>query len=91
MTGTKAMWIVSVKGQKCAETFEIAVVRKDYEHGQRSYGWFGEYKLSVGHGHREPVCEFVWDRLIEIANDLCAKLNAESSGCEESQPQTRKG
>lgn len=73
-------WVVQVKGEKCSGSWEISVVRSDNRHGQLSWGWFDDTKLLVSHNGancRWPICEFVWDRQIDIANQLCAKLNAE--------------
>ena len=75
-------WIVQVKGEKCSESWEISVVRRDNKHGQDSWGWFDDTKLLVSHNGgfcKWPICEFVWDRHMQTANDLCDKLNAEAN------------
>lgn len=74
------MWEVQVKGEKCSDSWEISVVRSDNDHGKRSWGWFDDDKLLVSHDGGPcnwPICEFVWDAQIEIANQLCDKLNTE--------------
>lgn len=74
----KPQWLVQVFGEKCSHSWEISVVRCDNIHGQRSWGWFGEDKLLVSHNggpSHTPLCEFVWDRQMQIAYDLCAELN----------------
>ncbi len=71
-------WVVNVKGKKGSDGWEISVVRSDNVHGQQSYGWFDDTKLLVSHNGgpcRWPICGFVWDKQIEIANELCDKLN----------------
>ena len=75
-------WKVCVKGTRCGETWEIAVVRKDNAHGQKSYGWFDERKLLVSHNGgpcRWPVVGYVWDANVAVANELCRRLNADES------------
>jgi hypothetical protein len=38
-TNMAAKWVVDVKGCAGSEAFEITVLRDDYEHGKRSFGW----------------------------------------------------
>ena len=74
-------WLVQVKGDRCSGSWEISVVRVNNEHGQRSWGWFGDDKLLVSHNGGPchwPICQFVWERQIKIANDLCDLLNQEA-------------
>jgi len=75
----KHKWLVIVHGKKCSKSWEISVVREDYKHGQVSYGWHDlEKKLLIGHNGGPcsvPVIEFVWDCLIELAYDVCTRLN----------------
>lgn len=76
MNGT---WVVSVFGKQGDRSWEISVVRADNAHGQKSYGWFDDSKLLVGHDGgpcHVPICDFVWNRHMETANALCAHLNA---------------
>ena len=77
--GVRGDWEVNVFGKRCSEAWEISVVRKDNAHGKRSWGWFNDHKLLVSHNGgpcRWPVCGYVWDQQIEIANELCRRLNA---------------
>lgn len=74
-----AAWEVQVKGEKCSASWEISVIRKDNEHGHRSWGWFDDTKLLVSHNGGPcdwPIVEFVWDAQIRIAHELCDKLNS---------------
>ena len=72
-------WVVQVFGERCSKNWEISVVKADNAHGRRSWGWFGDDKLFVNHNGGPchwPVCGFVWDESIRVANDLCRRLNA---------------
>lgn len=71
-------WKVQIKGERCSNYWEISVVRADNELGKRSWGWFNDKKLLVSHNGGPchwPICGFVWDRQVAIAEDLCAQLN----------------
>lgn len=79
----KHIWKVQVFGEKCSKSWEISVVRSDNTHGQKSWGWFDERKLLISHNGgpcQWPIVEFVWDKHIHTANELCDKLNAENVG-----------
>ncbi len=71
-------WIVHTKGGPGLESFEIAVLREDNEHGIRSYGWFGDRKILISHsggpGHW-PLIDFVWKELLGVAERTAAHLN----------------
>jgi hypothetical protein len=74
-----ATWEVCIKGAAGQKSFEIAVLRSDNEHGKRSYGWFGREKLLISHngGPCEwPVTQSVWDKLVKVAHEIAAELNA---------------
>jgi len=74
-----APWIVNVKGGAGLPSFEISVVRSDNSHGQLSYGWFDEKKLLIsrnGGPCKWPVTQFVWDRLLVVAEQTAAHMNA---------------
>ena len=71
-------WIVQIKGERCSDAWEISVVRKDNKHGQGSWGWFGDTKMLVSHNGGPcswPICGFVWDKQVLLAEALCRKLN----------------
>lgn len=72
-------WKVQVLGNGSQRSgWEISVVHVDNEHGQQSYGWFGDMKYLVGHNGgpcNDYVCSFVWDGLLKLAEELCQKLN----------------
>lgn len=72
-------WLVQVFGEKGSDSWEISVVREDNEHGRRSWGWYDETKLRVsdnGGPYHWPICGFVWDEQLKIAEELCRRLNA---------------
>lgn len=72
-------WSVYVFGERCSSSWEISVVREDNAHGKQSWGWFDERKLLVSHNGGPchwPLCGFVWDEQVRIANELCRRLNA---------------
>jgi len=78
-TENKRKWKVQKKGRKCSGSWEISVVRRDNQLGQDSWGWIGDNKLLVSHNGGPchwPIIPFVWDRQMEIAHELCAKLNS---------------
>lgn len=75
-------WIVNTLGGPDREFFEISVVRESNQHGQRSYGWFGEDKLLISHNGgpcRWGVTSDVWERLIRVANETAEALNTEDT------------
>ena len=72
-------WLVNVKDNRKHDSWEISVVRADNAHGLKSYGWFDEDKLLVSHNGgpcKWPICDFVWEQQLKIAQELCARLNA---------------
>jgi hypothetical protein len=76
------LWKVQIFGTRCGKHWEISVVRLDNEHGQKSWEWFGDGKHLVSHNGGPcdwPICGFVWDKQIEVARELCARLNAGES------------
>ena len=82
MAGVTREWEVDTKGGPMG-TFEISVVHKDFEHGRRSYGWFGPQKVLIsvgtsGSGTHEQMQGFVWDQLINLARNIRNLLN---DGC----------
>jgi len=71
-------WFVQVKGERCSEEFEITVCRKSNAHGQRSWGWIDENKLLISHNGgpcQDALIPAVWDRMIKLAEEVCAELN----------------
>ena len=72
-------WVVLIRGGPLRSPFEIAVVREDNTHGQLSYGWFDERKLLISHNGGPcswPVTDAVWHRLVKVAEETAAELNA---------------
>lgn len=72
-------WVVNVFGARGSPAWEISVVRKSNSHGLGSWGWFGPDKLRIsdnGGPHKHPLPGLVWDRQIELADQICARLNA---------------
>lgn len=77
-----APWVVNIKGEAGDKDFEISVLRDDNEHGKKSYGWFDESKLLIGHngGPCEwPVIPLVWDGLVHLAYFVVEELNAQEA------------
>lgn len=77
---SRSDWKVQVKGKKCSESFEISVVRESYELGKRSFGWFGNDKLLISHNGgpcQWPLTEKVWNKMIQLAEDVVRELNSE--------------
>lgn len=75
-------WKVQIKGGYTEDCWEISVVHIDNDLGQNSLGWFDndeKYLISSNDGEHElcyrPVCRFVFDECVKIANKLCRKLN----------------
>jgi hypothetical protein len=71
-------WIINIKGGPGESPFEISVVRKDNEHGQRSYGWIDERKLLISNnGGPCPwiVTPEVWAKLVKVAEQTAKELN----------------
>ncbi len=71
-------WKVQVFGERCGKAREISVVHVDNKHGQQSWGWFDNRKLLVSHNGGPcswPLCGFVWDQQIAIAEEPCRRLN----------------
>jgi hypothetical protein len=79
----RGKWVVDTKGGPDCSSFEISVVREDNKHGMASYGWFeDDRKRLISHNGgpcRWPVSEFVWDRLVLIANEYAHRLNYEET------------
>jgi hypothetical protein len=76
----KDLWEVEAKGECCSSSFEISVIRKSNEHGHRSFGWFDDTKLLISHNGgpcRWPLTEKIWDKMIVLAEEVAAELNAE--------------
>ncbi len=73
------IWEAHTKGGPNRDSFEICVIRKDFEHGHLSYGWFGDEKLLVSHNGgpcRWGVSQLIWDRLLGVAEEVADKLNS---------------
>lgn len=71
-------WIVDAKGGP-DETFQISVVRADNEQGIESYGKFGKDKIFIsgsGGPCQHRVNKALWDRLMRVAEETAADLNA---------------
>ena len=71
-------WIVNIKGKPNSNSFEISVVKSTFEHGIKSYGWFGENKLLVsnsGGSCNNMLILPIWNRTIELAHKFCEELN----------------
>ena len=77
MTGR---WIVDAKGGPNQASWEISVLREDNAHGIASYGWFEPHgKVFIGSSGgpcSEKVSQYVWDRLVILADRVAERLNA---------------
>ena len=72
------LWEVQVFGEAGSSSFEISLVRRSNTHGKRSYGWFDEKKLLITHNGGPcswPLIPLVWNKQIQIANELAATMN----------------
>jgi len=75
-------WLAQVKGDPNGSAWEISVVRSDNKHGQVSWGWFDERKLLVSHNGgpcNDPMALGLGDKMVQIAHDLAAELNAKEA------------
>lgn len=73
-------WEVHTKGFAGNDSFEISVLRTSNTHDKRSYGWFGKDKLLISHSGGPctwPVTSMVWDKLLDLADEVAAELNKE--------------
>lgn len=77
-------WIAHEKshqpGAKRAVGFEFSVIREDFQHGQQSYGWFGQSKILVAEGHCDAR---IWPDLqammLKHAATTAEKFNTEAT------------
>jgi len=82
---TEKAWKVNIKDNRGSGSWEISVVRANNEHGQKSYGWFDKDKHLIGDSGgpcQSPILDFVWDRLIQVAHQLCDFLNDKETSTE---------
>jgi hypothetical protein len=73
-----ARWVVHTKGKPNTNSWEICIIREDFQHGFRSYGWFGPHKhyvSSSGGPCHEVVPPDMWDLLVEAAEKRCETMN----------------
>lgn len=71
-------WIAQTLGDPNGKCWEISVVRSDNEHGQKSYGWFGEDKFLISHNGGPcswPLAPGLGDKMVKIAQEYAAELN----------------
>jgi hypothetical protein len=71
----RGKWLVDIKGgpNRCAE---ISVIREDFEHGFKSYGWFGpDKKLISASNHSFYIEQPAWDKLVAVAHEVVEELN----------------
>ena len=72
------MWKVDIKGEPLSDTWEITVVKEGNNLGFESYGWTDENKLYIGGSGgpcREMVSEYVFNKLVDLAEDVADRLN----------------
>lgn len=73
-------WIVDIKGESGARSFEINVVWSDNAHGLSSYGWYAKDKLLITHNGGPcnwPLTQRVWDKCVKVAHEVADELNRE--------------
>lgn len=77
-------WKVEIKGKCGTRDFEISVIRADFTHGFKSWGWpsLDEKRIVAANtgGSGYEIQPFVWDRAVETAHDYAAFLNAIDRG-----------
>lgn len=73
----KDLWKVNAKDGRKYGGYEISVVRTSFEHGFKSYGWFGKDKISIACNRDGTVPDIVFEMLVEVAQRYCNKLNEE--------------
>jgi hypothetical protein len=74
----KGKWEIQIKGKAESSSFEISVIREDYIHGHRSWGWFDDNKLLISHNGGPcmwPLIQTVWDKMIVLAQEVAEELN----------------
>ena len=79
-------WIVNLHGNHSEKSFEISVVREDFEHGIRSYGWFDENKLLITHNGGPcgwPLIPMVWEHQVKLAKTIAKTFNETEFGIKE--------
>jgi hypothetical protein len=67
-------WFVHTHGDAHSNG-EISVVREDFKHGFRSYGWEGPAKFIVKQWDQQIAEEGDWDILIKAAHSFADQLN----------------
>ncbi len=80
--GFSGRWLVQVLGEPDSESFELSIVREDFEHGRRSWGWFGRAKwffCNQGPHMRMKLAPGAWARIMAAAEETAADLNATQS------------
>lgn len=73
----KGRWIPHVlERHGYTDSFEICVIREDFEHGRESYGWYGPAKVLVVEG---DISKSAWRTLEpamrKAAQELADKFN----------------
>lgn len=76
---SKAPWTVDVKGT-AERSCEISVIREDFEHGFRSYGWFDPDRkipvLSDGGPLSLSFPEAIFQAALQAALEYAEQLNS---------------
>ena len=71
-------WLVHTKGTSDKKFWEICVIKESNRHGIESYGWFNEKKIlisSSGGPCNYTVSEFIWNKLVQVAQEVADELN----------------
>ena len=71
-------WETQSKGDPNGNSWEISVIRSDYEHGHQSWGWFDKNKLLISHNGGPcswPLAPGLGPLMEELAKRYCDMLN----------------
>jgi len=83
--GKIMVWVIDIKGNNRGAgrycDYEISVVRAG-SHGVKSWGWMGRDKLLIAASGpcRDGVHPFVWQKYLEMANELRDLMNGKEDG-----------
>lgn len=78
----KDPWVPHTKGGPSTDSYEICVIRKNNEHGKKSYGWHDKNKIHIsssGGPCHDRVSRLVWDKLVKVAAEVADEMNAQEA------------
>ena len=72
-------WLVQTLGTpEDGGNFELSIVREDFDHGRRSWGWFGTAKIFISGQPDGFNCVFppcAWRHILAAAEATAAEMN----------------